>query len=234
MKDSNATWIIFQPRIALLFILMLSQSFISCWVNNKFVPPKNLPNPDNVKRLIVFRASVVELKDELDGKKERNPNYTLLGITNDNKRIINISQPLSGNGTYVFEIEAADTGSITFLMGIERNIFGRNFYTDTTIHFKDLAMGNNYWHLNYYLQGFKKMGWVPMLKLKDVDISKDYFKSPPSRFRYALMHDLSADSIIYEKKKSIVSNQKSINSIYKRIMRSSISVDSILNTKKMN
>ena len=208
-------------------LLVLSLLFTSCMVTSRFTPPDNLPQAVHKKRLILFRASVVDINERGKGKIW-SPEYPLLGIPNGNKRMINITQPLSGNCAYVLDIAEADTGSITILMGVERRLFGKKFYTDTIIHFKDLAMGNNYWHLNFYLEGFSKIGWAPVLKLKEIDISKDYFKSYfRSRFRYALWYDLSADSIIYEKKKAIVSKQKNINSIYKRIQKASTSVGSL-------
>jgi len=231
MKDSNALWKVSQEKMLLYILLIFSQLFTNCVATKKFNPPKNLPQPDQIKRLIVFRASVVDINERGKSKKWA-PEYPLLGIQNGNKRMINISQPLSGNCTYVFEMDVTDTGSITFLMGPERPLLVKNFYTNTTIHFKDLAIGNNYWHLNYYLKGVRKIGWVPALTLKEIDISKDSFKDNIiTNFRYALRYDLSADSIMYEKKKAIVSKQKSINRIYKRILNSNTSVDSLSATK---
>ncbi len=58
--------------------------------------------------------------------------------------------------------------------------------------------------MNYYLKRVRKIGWVPALTLKEIDISKDSFKDNIiANFRYALRYDLSADSIMYEKKKAI-------------------------------
>jgi hypothetical protein len=210
-------------------LILVSLVCTGCMVTNRFTPPKNLPQVESKKRLILFRVSVVDIEDRIKQTKLRSPDYPLIGIPNGNKRIINFTQPLSGNCTYVLDISAADTGSITLLMGAERLLFGKKIYTDTTIHFKDLTMGNNYWHLNYFLEGFSKIGWAPVLKLREIDLSKDDFQSYfRLGFRYALWYDLSADSIIYEKKKAIVSNQKGINNIYKNIKKSSTSVDSLL------
>lgn len=232
MKYSRSIGSVSESAVSAFYFLVLCILFSSCVVSNRFNPPKNLPQPDSIKRLIVFRASVVDIKERQNQTKYWRPTYPLIGIPTGNKRLINILQPLSGDCTYVFEMDLTDTGSITFLMGPERPLFVTNFYTDTTIHFKDLAIGNNYWHLNYYLKRVRKIGWVPALTLKEIDISKDSFKDNiRSNFRYALRYDLSADSIMYEKKKAIVSKQKSINSIYKRILATNTSVDSLVPAK---
>ena len=213
-----------------LFLLVLS----SCSVSNKFNPPKNLPGDSATKRLVIFRASVTDINRNRNPTMEWRPDQSIIGIPSTNKRLINFIQPLSGDCTYVLEIAKTDTGSITFLMGSERTLFAKKFHTDTTIHFKDLNTGNNYWHLNYYLKNVSNIGWIPVLTFKEIDISKDSISSrSKTRFKYVLRYDLSGDTLLFEKKKEIVSNQKNVVNIYNRILHRSASIDSLLTGKNL-
>jgi hypothetical protein len=128
MKDSNAICIIFQSQMPLFILLMFSQLFTSCVVSNTFDPPKNLPNSDQIKRLIIFRASVVDTNHRInDTKKGWMPLYPIIVRQNEDKLLINLTQPLSGKCTYAFEIDLTDTGSIRFLMGPDRKLVGKNY-----------------------------------------------------------------------------------------------------------
>jgi len=217
-----------ERAVSVFYFLLFTTTLTGCILTNTFDPPKNLPKSDQIKRLIIFRASVVKLIYGGNQTQAEEPLHPIIVRQNGDKRLMNLRQPLSGNCSYVFEMEVTDTGNMTFLMGSDRKPFGQKLFTDTTIYFNDLKPGDNYWHLNYYLERFRKIGLAPVLTLKEIDTSKDYFRnrSGPG-FRFALRYNLSADSIIYEKKKAIVSNQKSIKRIYKKMMENTISVDSI-------
>ena len=234
MKYSSLIHVVSKRVVSVFYFLLFAITFISCVVSNTFDPPKNLPISDQIKRLIIFRASVVDTNHRInDTEKDWMPLYPIIVRQNNDKRLMNLIEPLSGNCTYVFEIDLTDTGSMTFRMGPDRKLIGQKLYTDTTIYFKNLKPGNNYWHLNYYSQPFLKIGYAPVLTLKEIDISRDNFLDRNgSGFRYALRYNLSADSIIYEKKKAIVSNQKSIKRIYKKMLEYAISIDSLLANRK--
>ena len=153
----------------LIFLILFPCLLISgCAVQNKFNPPNNLPNDSEKKRLVIFLAS--DIGDQSWQQRKWAPNCILMARPGSGKFIVDLeSSPGSYLSTTVWEWNAHDTGSITFLMAIGNGNrkMARKLFTDTTINLDDLHPGNNYWHLNYYNER-KMNGLIPVIVLRNM------------------------------------------------------------------
>jgi hypothetical protein len=204
-------------------IILLS----GCIVQNKFSTPHNDATPAGKKRLVIFRASTIVGSNP---GKFWPPDCHILGIPSNGKRLTNFQLPLNGHPAFTFEIIEEDTGSITILMATENRLFGNKLFCDTTIQFKHLKIGDNYLHLNYYLQAIMDGSIrIPVIHLTKIAIGESSFPSRlPAKNKLALIYDISGDTIKFERNKGILTNQNNILRIHHTVIKQYISTKSLL------
>lgn len=205
---------------------MIALLVSGCIVQNKFTSPSNDVADLGKKRLIIFRASTIVGSNP---GKFWPPDCHLLGIPSHGKRLTNFQFPRNGHPAFTFEINEEDTGSITILMATEHRLAGRKLYCDTTIRFKDLKTGNNYWHLNYYLQAWQGGSIrIPVVQLTKISMGASSFPSRlPAKNKLALIYDISGDTIKFERSKGILTRQNNILRLHQIILNRYISTQSV-------
>jgi hypothetical protein len=211
--------------ISLLLISLVSIIIGSCTVRNKFTIPYKIEEKKDIKRLILFTGNEVNRNNRSINSGAGN---TLMAVPYHNERNLNLTQPRRSYAVYVLEMKASDTGSVRFVMGLENPLGRKNFYAEKILNFSNFNTGNNYLHINAFMQRMENTKWKPNIEIKVVDINRDIFLAPrPMKFKHVLTYNLSADSVIFESKKAIATKQERNNRIYQNILKRNLPLDTL-------
>jgi hypothetical protein len=92
-----------------------------------------------------------------------------------------------------------------------------------------LKTGNNYWHLNYYLQAWQGGSIrIPVVQLTKISMGASSFPSRlPAKNKLALIYDIAGDTIKFERSKGILSRQNNILRLHQIILNRYISTQSV-------
>jgi hypothetical protein len=212
--------------ISLLHISLVSIIIGSCTVRNKFTIPYKIEDNKDIKRLILFTGNEVNRNNPSINPGAGN---TLIAVPYNKKRKLNLTQPRRSYAAYVFEMSATDTGTVSFVMGLEQPLGRKNFYAEQILNIRDFETGNNYLHINTFMQRMENSKWIPVIEIKPVDTNRDIFLAPrPMKFKHVLTYNLSKDAIIFESKKAIATKKERNDRIYKNILKRNLQIDTTI------